>query len=235
MLEMKNVTKTFGNFKALDDLTLTVPSGRVYGLVGPNGAGKSTAIRHLTGVYRPDSGAVTMDGQPIYENPAVKATIGYIPDEIFYYPSATLEDMRRFYRGIYPTFDDALFDKLYDVFQLPKRTPIRRFSKAESSLMGGLILNHCQSETDQGILRRFAALTGTQVVLSLPQCREIPVADCRRQLVVETFPDCEAAKALRRFADHLEQTAPAPLPAPLDEEDMERFGQWASEVREAAL
>lgn len=112
---------------------------------------------------------------------------------------------------------------------------IRRFSKAESSLMGGLILNHCQSETDQGILRRFAALTGTQVVLSLPQCREIPVADCRRQLVVETFPDCEAAKALRRFADRLEQTAPAPLPAPLDEEDMERFGQWASEVREAAL
>lgn len=129
MLEMKNVTKTFGNFKALDDLTLTVPSGRVYGLVGPNGAGKSTAIRHLTGIYRPDSGSVTMDEQPIYENPAVKATIGYIPDEIFYYPSATLEDMRKFYRGIYPTFDDQLFDKLYDVFQLPKRTPIRRFSK----------------------------------------------------------------------------------------------------------
>lgn len=129
MLEMKNVTKTFGNFKALDDLTLTVPSGRVYGLVGPNGAGKSTAIRHLTGIYRPDSGSVTMDGQPIYENPAVKAAIGYIPDEIFYYPSATLEDMRKFYRGIYPTFDDQLFDKLYDVFQLPKRTPIRRFSK----------------------------------------------------------------------------------------------------------
>lgn len=129
MLEMKNVTKTFGTFKALDDLTLTVPNGRVYGLVGPNGAGKSTAIRHLTGVYRPDSGSVTMDEQPIYENPAVKAAIGYIPDEIFYYPSATLEDMRKFYRGIYPTFDDQLFDKLYDVFQLPKRTPIRRFSR----------------------------------------------------------------------------------------------------------
>ena len=112
---------------------------------------------------------------------------------------------------------------------------IRRFSKAESSLMGGLILNHCQTEVDREILRRFAALTGTQVVLSLPQCREIPVADCRRQLVVETFPDCEAAKALRRFADRLEQNAPAPLPTPLDEDNIERFGQWASEVREAAL
>ena len=141
-------------------------------------------------------------------------------------------------------WDTVVYDVLGDVvcggFSVPMRKgnilkAIRRFSKADSSLMGGLILNHCQSETDQGILRRFAALTGTQVVLSLPQCREIPVADCRRQLVVETFPDCEAAKALRRFADHLEQTAPAPLPAPLDEEDMERFGQWASEVREAVL
>ena len=129
MLEMQNVTKTFGDFTALKNLTLTVPKGAVYGLVGPNGAGKSTAIRHLTGIYRPDSGKVTMDGQPIYENPEIKAAIGYIPDDIFYYPSATLEDMRRFYRGIYPQFDDALFDRLYDVFRLPKKGQIRRFSK----------------------------------------------------------------------------------------------------------
>ena len=69
MLELKHVTKTFGSFKALNDLTLTVPKGAVYGLVGPNGAGKSTAIRHLTGVYRPDSGSVTVDGKNVYENP----------------------------------------------------------------------------------------------------------------------------------------------------------------------
>ena len=129
MLEMNNITKTFGEFAALKNLSLTVPKGAVYGLVGPNGAGKSTAIRHLTGIYRPDSGSVTMDGQPIYENPEIKAAIGYIPDDIFYYPSATLEDMRTFYKGIYPQFDDALFDRLYDVFRLPKRGQIRRFSK----------------------------------------------------------------------------------------------------------
>jgi len=129
MLEMKNVTKTFGSFKALDDLTMTVPQGAVYGLVGPNGAGKSTAIRHLTGIYRPDSGEITLEGLPIYENPKVKATIGYIPDDIFYFPSATLEEMRRFYKGIYPNFDDELFERLYEVFQLPKKSPIRRFSK----------------------------------------------------------------------------------------------------------
>ena len=129
MLEMKNVTKTFGTFKALDDLTMSVPRGAVYGLVGPNGAGKSTAIRHLTGVYRPDCGEITMEGAPIYENPDVKVRIGCIPDEIFYFPSATLEDMRRFYAGIYPKFDQALFDRLYDIFKLPKKSPIRRFSK----------------------------------------------------------------------------------------------------------
>ena len=128
MLEMKNVTKTFGSFTALDNLTMTVPKGAVYGLVGPNGAGKSTAIRHLTGVYRPDSGSITLDGAPIYENPDAKVRIGYIPDDIFYFPSASLEEMRRFYRGIYPQFDDELFKKLYDVFKLPKKGQIRRFS-----------------------------------------------------------------------------------------------------------
>ena len=129
MLELKNITKTFGSFKALDDLTMTVPRGAVYGLVGPNGAGKSTAIRHAVGVYRPDSGSVTFDGQPVYENPEVKTRIGSIPDEIFFFPSATLEDMHSYYKGLYPQFDDGLFERLYEVFQLPKKSPIRRFSK----------------------------------------------------------------------------------------------------------
>jgi ABC-2 type transport system ATP-binding protein len=129
MLEMRNVTKTFGGFNALEDLSLTVPRGAVYGLVGPNGAGKSTAIRHLTGVYRPDQGEILMDGQKIYENNAIKARIGHIPDDIFFYPSATLEEMRRYYQGMYPKFDAALFDRLHEVFQLPKKGQLRRFSK----------------------------------------------------------------------------------------------------------
>ena len=129
MLELTHVTKTFDNFKALDDLTMAVPRGAVYGLVGPNGAGKTTAIRHITGVYRPDKGRITMEGIDIYENPGLKARMGYIPDDIFYYPSASLEEMRKFYKGMYPNFDDALFKRLYEVFQLPRKSPIRRFSK----------------------------------------------------------------------------------------------------------
>ena len=129
MLEMKHVTKMFGTFKALDDLCLSVPQGAVYGLVGPNGAGKSTAIRHLTGIYRPDKGEVTLEGLPIYENPAVKSGIGYIPDDVFFFPAANMQEMRKFYRGICPQFDDALFERLYEVFELPRKVPIRRFSK----------------------------------------------------------------------------------------------------------
>ena len=129
MIELKNVTKSFGKFKALDDLTMTVPKGSVYGLVGPNGAGKSTAIRLMTGIYRPDSGSVTLEGMPIYENPANKVRMGYIPDDIFYFPSASMEEMRSFYKGIYPQFDDALYEKLFEVFQLPRKSPICRFSK----------------------------------------------------------------------------------------------------------
>ena len=129
MLELNNITKTFGNCKALDDLSMHVPKGAVYGLVGPNGAGKSTAIRCALGVYRPDSGTVTLDGQPVYENPEAKVRICSIPDDVFYFPSATMEEMRKFYRGVYPNFDDKLFDRLYDVFQLPKNGQIRRFSK----------------------------------------------------------------------------------------------------------
>ena len=129
MLEMKNVTKTFGKFKALDDLSMTVPKGCVYGLVGPNGAGKSTAIRLMTGIYRPDSGQIALEGMPVYENPVNKVRMGYIPDDIFYFPSASMEEMKAFYKGIYPRFDEDLYQKLFEVFQLPRKGQIRRFSK----------------------------------------------------------------------------------------------------------
>ena len=134
MLELRNITKTFGDFTALDDLSMTVPKGTVYGLVGPNGAGKSTAIRHMLGVYRPDSGTVTLDGAPVYENPEAKMRIGSIPDDVFFFPSATLEDMKKYYKGMYPKFDEQLFERLREVFQLPLKNQIRRFSKGMQKL-----------------------------------------------------------------------------------------------------
>ena len=129
MIETKKLVKTFDGFKALNELDINVPKGSVYGLVGPNGAGKSTVIRHLAGIYRQDSGHVLIDGQPVYENNAVKSRIAYIPDEIFYYPQAGIEDMMRFYKSIYPKFSAERFEKLRGSFELDSRRPMRKLSK----------------------------------------------------------------------------------------------------------
>ncbi len=129
MITVRNVVKTFDGFRALDGLDLHVPQGAVYGLVGPNGAGKSTIIRHLTGIYRQDSGEVLINGQPAYENTALKETVAYIPDDIFYFAPAAIRDMMRFYKGIYPGFDTERFEKLREVFEFDDKRPIRRLSK----------------------------------------------------------------------------------------------------------
>lgn len=99
MIQVNNVVKTFDGFRALDGLTMSVEGGSIYGLVGPNGAGKSTILRHIMGVYRPDSGSILVDGQPVYENPAVKGRMAWIPDDLYYFLSASTRDMMQFYRG----------------------------------------------------------------------------------------------------------------------------------------
>ena len=129
MLEAKNIVKTFDGFRALDDATMTVPKGTVYGLVGPNGAGKSTIIRHFTGVYRPDSGKVLLDGQPIYENPDVKRRLTVIGDDWYYFPQASIAEMAKLYAGMYPTFSWERYAKMKEVFPLNDKQMIRRMSK----------------------------------------------------------------------------------------------------------
>ena len=130
MIEVSELTKSFGTFQALDHVNIHVDSGSVYGLVGPNGAGKSTLIRHLTGVYRPDSGSITLDGQPIYNDPSVKSKIVCIYDDIYYYMHATTRDLMRLYRGLYPSFDMDRYRKLREVFPEVKETaPLRSLSK----------------------------------------------------------------------------------------------------------
>ena len=131
MIEVRGLKKTFDGFAALDGADLSVPRGAVYGLVGPNGAGKTTLLRHLTGVYHQDSGSVTFDGQPVWENADVKARIASIPDDWFYFMQAGLRDMMCFYRGLYPKFDQERFEKLREVFALDEKRPLRRMSKGQ--------------------------------------------------------------------------------------------------------
>ena len=131
MIEVRGLKKTFDGFAALDGADLSVPRGAVYGLVGPNGAGKTTLLRHLTGVYRQDEGSVRFDGEEVWENAGVKARIASIPDDWFYFMQAGLRDMMRFYRGLYPKFDQEHFEKLREVFALDEKRPLRRMSKGQ--------------------------------------------------------------------------------------------------------
>ena len=126
MIEIRELVKTFDGFAALDGASLTVPQGAIYGLVGPNGAGKSTLLRHLTGVYRQDSGTVSVDGADVWENVAVKQRIASIPDDWHYFMQSSIRDMMKFYRGFYPQFNMERYEKLRGVFSLDEKQLIRR-------------------------------------------------------------------------------------------------------------
>ena len=130
MIQVSHVVKKFGSFRALDGVDMNVKKGAIYGLVGPNGAGKSTIIRHLTGVYRPDEGTILVDGEPIYENRTTKSKIAFIPDELFYFLQADTLEMMRYYRGIYPAFDEKKFYRMQEFFPgIDIHRNIRRLSK----------------------------------------------------------------------------------------------------------
>ncbi|MBQ6466285.1 MAG: ABC transporter ATP-binding protein [Oscillospiraceae bacterium] len=131
MIEARGLVKSFEGFRALDGLTLTAPKGAVYGLVGPNGAGKSTFIRHLAGIYRQEEGELLVEGEPVFENPAVKAKIAYIPDDIFFYTQASIRDMARFVQSLYPSFDAERYEKLSALFGLDDKRPMRKLSKGQ--------------------------------------------------------------------------------------------------------
>lgn len=129
MIQVQNITKSFDGFRALDDLSFTVPHGAVYGLVGPNGAGKSTVLRCITGIYRPDAGLVSVGGLPVWENPAVKRRMAFIPDDLSAHAGDSIREMAGLMQKLYPRFDLSRYGQLREVFQLDEKKPLRRFSK----------------------------------------------------------------------------------------------------------
>ena len=129
MIGANNVTKKFDNFTALDGISCKIESGCIYGLVGSNGAGKSTFLRVLAGVYRADQGDVTIDGEPIYENPSVKKKIMLVPDDLYFLPGASMLRMKKLYKSVYPDFDDKRFSELSECFGLNVKKNLHTFSK----------------------------------------------------------------------------------------------------------
>ena len=190
MIQIQDAVKRFDGFAALDGVSLRVPAGSVYGLVGPNGAGKSTLIRCLTGIYRQDEGELSIDGQPVWENEALKARIAAIADDWYYFPQASLRDMGRFMRGFYPNFSTERYEKLKEVFEIDERRPLRRLSKgmqkqaafwlALSAMPDYLVLDEPVDGLDPVMRRQVWSLVlgdvsqrGTTVLVSSHNLREL--------------------------------------------------------------
>lgn len=129
MIKVEKVEKYYGKIKALNGVSLTVKDGSIYGLIGTNGSGKSTILRAMAGIFRPEKGKIEIDGENIYENPILKRRIVYISDDQFIIPSSTAEDVKDFYKNMYPNFDTEKFDKLTDRFSLDRKRQITGFSK----------------------------------------------------------------------------------------------------------
>ena len=129
MIEIKGLVKNFGDIVALDGVNMNVQTGSVYGLVGPNGCGKTTTIKHVLGVYRQDDGNVMIDGEDVWENTQAKQKIAAIPDDWFFFPSATIKDMMEFYKGFYRNFSEARFKKFGEIFQIPHSRRISTLSR----------------------------------------------------------------------------------------------------------
>jgi ABC-2 type transport system ATP-binding protein len=129
MIEMRNVSKAFDRYIAVENVNLTIQKGSIYGLIGSNGAGKTTLIKLLSGIYRQEQGEITIDGQPVYENIHMKQKIFYIADYPSFLTHYTTKQMARFYKSVYPNWSEQRFQQLADLFEMNVNKKIHTFSK----------------------------------------------------------------------------------------------------------
>lgn len=129
MIEINNVTKKFGDFTAIENMSFKVENGSIYGLVGYNGAGKTTLLKTIADVYRANGGVITIDGEKIADNQKMKEKIFYVPDDIYFVANSTMDKMAKFYAGFYPKFNFETYDKLVKLFGLNPQKRLNGFSK----------------------------------------------------------------------------------------------------------
>lgn len=141
MIEINNISMSYGRIRSLENVSAQIKDGSIFGLIGSNGSGKSTLLRILSGVIKPDSGTVTYDGCFVWENDLVKQDIIYLSDEQFFMPHSTINDMKNLYKTVYTNFSEKTFNKLCDIFTLDVNRKINTFSKGmkkQASVMLGV-------------------------------------------------------------------------------------------------
>jgi len=144
MIKIKNVSKYYGDIKAVDQISLTIPNGIVFGMLGTNGAGKSTLLRMISGVLKADHGQIIIDDEHVYDNPKAKQKFFYISDDQYYFPNAKPLDLVSFYKNYYPSFDEERFVTYLNSFGLDYNRKINTFSKGmkkQISILLGVCAN----------------------------------------------------------------------------------------------
>lgn len=129
MIKIEHVSKSFDGQKVLDDVSIHVKPGTIYGLIGENGVGKSTLIQCLTGVYQQDEGIIEIEGQSIYENNSIKSVIGYVADRNQFFNGYRVEQMVTFFKETYPNFSEERFKYYNETFKLGMKQRVKNLSK----------------------------------------------------------------------------------------------------------
>ncbi|MCL2047333.1 MAG: ABC transporter ATP-binding protein [Defluviitaleaceae bacterium] len=129
MIRVENAVKNFDDYAALNQLNVNVNRGSIYGLVGLNGAGKTTLIKILAGIFRVDSGKILIDEQETYDNEKVKERVGYVADDLYFFPQYNLNMLSKFYRRLHKNWNTARFNELVGLMELDTKRRVGRFSK----------------------------------------------------------------------------------------------------------
>lgn len=140
-IKINSVTMSYAKEKSLDSINAVIDEGSIFGLIGSNGSGKSTLLRTMCGIIKPASGEVLVGGEPVFENENVRQKIVYLPDEQYFLPHCSINDMKDTLRAVRTSFSDKTFAKMRDIFKLDCDKKVASFSKGmkkQASVMLGI-------------------------------------------------------------------------------------------------
>lgn len=146
MIEVTNIVKKYDKFVAVDDISVKIPDGCIFGMVGSNGAGKSTLMRVIAGIYKPEAGEVKYDGRPVYENTAVKENIVYVGDDLYTYHNSSMDRISLIYESAYPKFDRKYYEELKEIFGLNGKNSLASFSKGMKRQAVTILAMACKTD-----------------------------------------------------------------------------------------
>ncbi|WP_210608251.1 ABC transporter ATP-binding protein [Priestia flexa] len=129
MIELTEVKKSFEDIKVLNNVSLTVRKGSIYGLLGSNGAGKTTLLKTIAGIYRQNSGSIHINNEEVFENVALKQSIIFLPDIPYFFAQSTIKQLAQFYKNMYPTWNEERFQQLKQAFPIDLKKKVHRMSK----------------------------------------------------------------------------------------------------------